>query len=114
VYGRTPAAGGPAGAAAAAQPARLPRSGRPRRAEAPQLIGGHTVRTYGSHKADGLDTIQLEIALPIRKLQWQREALIEHLAQAIARLVVLWADVHTLPVFHSIDLVSGDVIAGQL
>jgi hypothetical protein len=47
-------------------------------------------------------------------LQWQREALIEHLAQAIARLVVLWADVHTLAVFHSIDLVSGDVIAGQL
>jgi hypothetical protein len=54
-------------------------------AEAPQLIGGHTVRTYGSHKADGLDAIQIEITLPIRKLQWQREALIEHLAQAIAR-----------------------------
>jgi N-formylglutamate amidohydrolase len=83
-------------------------------AEAPQLIGGHTVRTYGSHKADGLDAIQLEIALPLRKLQWQRDALIEHLAQAIARLVVLWADVHALAVFRSIDLVSGDVIAGQL
>jgi hypothetical protein len=28
--------------------------------------------------------------------------------------VGLWADVHTLAVFHSIDLDSGDVIAGQL
>jgi N-formylglutamate amidohydrolase len=83
-------------------------------AEADRLKGGHTVRTYGSHKADGLDAIQIEITLPLRKLPWQRETLIEHLAQAIARLVVLWADVHTLAVFRSIDLVTGDVIAGQM
>jgi N-formylglutamate amidohydrolase len=83
-------------------------------AEASQLIGGHTVRTYGSHNPDGLDAIQIEITLPLRKLPWQREALIEHLAQAIARLVTLWADVHTLAVFRSIDLVTGEVVAGQL
>jgi N-formylglutamate amidohydrolase len=83
-------------------------------AEAPQLVGGHTVRTYGSHKADGLDAIQVELTLPLRKLPWQREALIERLAQAIARLVVLWADVHTLAVFRSFDLVTGEIIAAQL
>src|SRR5918995_7458276 len=44
--------------------------------EAPQLIGGHTVRTYGSHNADGLDAIQIEIVLPLRKIPPQREALI--------------------------------------
>jgi N-formylglutamate amidohydrolase len=86
-------------------------------AEAAQLIGGHTVRTYGSHNPGGLDAIQIEIVLPLRKLPPQREALIEHLAQAIARLVVLWAGAHTLAAFRTIDLVTGDlapVVAGQL
>jgi N-formylglutamate amidohydrolase len=86
-------------------------------AEAPALIGGHTVRTYGSHNADGLDAIQIEIVFPLRKRSWQRDALIEHLAQAIARLVVLWADTHTLAALRSIELVAGElagVVAGQL
>jgi N-formylglutamate amidohydrolase len=86
-------------------------------AEAPQLIGGYTVRTYGSHNPNGLDAIQIEIVLPLRKEPPQREALVEHLAQAIARLVVLWADAHTLAAFRSIDLVTGElvpVVAGQL
>ena len=86
-------------------------------AEAPQLVGGHTVRTYGSHNADGLDAIQIEIVLPLRKLPPQRAALIEHLAQAIARLVVLWADFRTLAAVRGMDLVTGDlapVVAGQL
>jgi N-formylglutamate amidohydrolase len=83
-------------------------------ADASQLLGGHTVRTYGSHNADGLDAIQIEITLPLRKIPWRRDALIEHLAQAIACVVVLWADVHTLAVFRSIDLVTGEAVAGQL
>jgi N-formylglutamate amidohydrolase len=83
-------------------------------AEALELIGGHTVRTYGSHNADGLDAIQIEIVLPLRKVQWQRDCLVEHLAQAIARLAVLWADARTLVVFRSIELVAGEMVAGQL
>jgi N-formylglutamate amidohydrolase len=86
-------------------------------AEACDLIGGHTVRTYGSHNADGLDAIQIEIVLPLRKVPWQRDCLVEHLAQAIARLAVLWADARTLAAFRSIELVAGEtaaVVAGQL
>jgi N-formylglutamate amidohydrolase len=86
-------------------------------AEAPQLVGGHTVRTYGSHHPDGLDAIQIEIVLPLRKEPPQRDCLIEHLAQAIALLVPLWADARTLAAFRGIDLVTGEVapvIAGQL
>jgi N-formylglutamate amidohydrolase len=86
-------------------------------AETPRLIGGYTVRTYGSGNPDGLDAIQIEIAAPLRKRPPQREALIEHLALAIARLVVLWADTRTLAAFRSIDLVAGElatVVTGQL
>jgi N-formylglutamate amidohydrolase len=86
-------------------------------AEAPDLIGGHTVRTYGSHNADGLDAIQIEIILPLRKVPWQRDCLVEHLAQAIARLAVLWADARTLAAFRGIELVAGELaamVAGQL
>jgi N-formylglutamate amidohydrolase len=82
-------------------------------AEPPALIGGHTVRTYGSSNPDGLDAIQIEIVLPLRKFPPQREALIEHLAQAIARLVVLWANTRTLAAFRSIELVAAD-FTGQL
>jgi N-formylglutamate amidohydrolase len=86
-------------------------------AEAPQLIGGYTVRTYGSHNPDGLDAIQIEIILELRECPSDRETLIENLAQAIARLSVLWADAHTVAAFRSIDLVTGEVapvVAGQL
>jgi N-formylglutamate amidohydrolase len=85
-------------------------------AEARQLIRGHTVRTYGSHNPDGLDAIQIEIIRELREGQ-QRDCLIEHLAQAIALLVPLWADAHTLAAFRAIDLVTGELaptVAGQL
>ena len=85
-------------------------------AEAPQLIGGHTVRTYGSHNPNGLDAIQIEIIRELRERP-QRDCLIEHLAQAIALLVPLWADSQTLAAFRGIDLVRGElapVVAAQL
>jgi N-formylglutamate amidohydrolase len=86
-------------------------------AEACELIGGHTVRTYGSDHPDGLDAIQIEIIRELREFPPHRECLIEHLAQAIARLVPLWADAHSLAAFRGIDLVTGElapVVAGQL
>jgi hypothetical protein len=86
-------------------------------AEAPQLVGGYTVRSYGSHHSDGLDAIQIEIILELRECRSERETLIENLAQAIARLVVLWADAHSVAAFRSIDLVTGEsaaAVAGQL
>ncbi|HSA82624.1 MAG TPA: N-formylglutamate amidohydrolase [Geminicoccaceae bacterium] len=86
-------------------------------AEMPALIGGYTVRRYGSSNPDGLDAIQIEIDAPLRRRAPQREALIEHLAQAIGRLAVLWADVRTMAAFRSIDLVAGElvtVVTGQL
>jgi N-formylglutamate amidohydrolase len=66
---------------------------------------------------NGLDAIQIEIILPLRKVPWQRDCLVEHLAQAIARLAVLWADARTLAAFRGIELVAGELaamVAGQL
>ena len=85
--------------------------------ETPAVSGGFTVRTYGSSHADGLDAIQIEIDASLRDDPDLRGKLIEDLAQAIARLVVLWADAHTLAAFRSIDLFTGDfaaVITGRL
>jgi N-formylglutamate amidohydrolase len=85
--------------------------------ETPAVSGGFTVRTYGSSHADGLDAIQIEIDARLRDDPDPRGKLIEDLAQAMARLVVLWADAHTLAAFRNIDLFTGDVveaIAGQL
>jgi N-formylglutamate amidohydrolase len=88
--------------------------------ETPAVSGGFTVRTYGSFHADGLDAIQIEIDEDLRNGQHPKKSLqdlIEDLAQAIARLAVLWADAHTLATFRSIDLVTGElapVVAGQL
>jgi N-formylglutamate amidohydrolase len=86
-------------------------------AEAPKLVGGYTVRTYGSHHSDGLDAVQIEIILKLRECRSERETLIENLARAIARLVVLWADARSLAAFHGIDLVTGEpapAVAAQL
>jgi N-formylglutamate amidohydrolase len=86
-------------------------------AEAPKLIGGYTVRTYGSHNPEGLDAIQIEILRKLRECPSERETLIENLAQAIARLAVLWAETRTLAAFRRIDLVTGEsapIVAGQL
>jgi N-formylglutamate amidohydrolase len=95
----------------------LEAAGYPVVADPPQLVGGHTVRTYGSHHPDGLDAIQIEIILKLRESPPERAILIEDLAQAIARLVALWAEARTLAAFRGIDLVSGEpapVVAGQL
>lgn len=54
--------------------------------EDPQVDGGFTTQTYGSSQPDGLDAMQLEIALPIRQSAPRRQAFIEHLGRAIASL----------------------------
>src|SRR5207249_2849820 len=78
--------------------------------ENPAVDGGHTVRTYGSSHEDGVDAIQIEIASTLRDHKDKREAFTEHLASAIGNLVPRYADVHTLAAFHSINLLSGDVV----
>ncbi len=40
--------------------------GRPGEPEHPAFTGGYTVETYGSHRADGIDAIQLEIVKELR------------------------------------------------
>ena len=85
--------------------------------ETPAVDGGHTVRTYGNSHEDGVDAIQIEIASTLRDHKDKREAFTEHLASAIGNLVPRYADVHTLAAFHSINLLSGDVVpivSGQL
>ena len=72
--------------------------------ETPEVDGGHTVRTYGSSHADGLDAIQIEIASPLRDDAEKRAALIEYLAYAIGNLVGRYADAHTLAAFQNINL----------
>ena len=75
------------------------------------------MRTYGSSNADGLDAIQIEIASSLRNDAGKREALIEHLANAIGSLAARWADTHTLAAFQSIKLFGGGVtqiVPGQL
>jgi N-formylglutamate amidohydrolase len=78
--------------------------------ETPAVDGGTTVRTYGSSHEDGLDAIQIEIALPLREYAEKRAALIEVLAYAIGNLVARYADTHALAAFQSITLLSGGVI----
>jgi len=85
--------------------------------ETPAVDGGHTVRTYGSSHVDGLDAIQIEIALTLRNDAQKRADLIETLAYAIGNLVARYADVHTLAAFQSINFLSGDIVpivSGQL
>lgn len=74
--------------------------------EAPALKGGFTVRTYGSSHPDGLDAIQLEIILRLRKTGAARDVFIEHLAFAISCLIARYAGTHTLAAFQSIHLFS--------
>lgn len=74
-----------------------------------KLNGGHTVKTYGSSHADGLDAIQLEIDDRLRKDETGgtvRAQFIEHLAYAIRSLIAQYADSHTIAAFRHINLIS--------
>jgi N-formylglutamate amidohydrolase len=58
--------------------------------EHPAFTGGHTVETYGSHRAHGIDAIQLEIAAELRRPAPCRARLAAELAGAIASLLPRW------------------------
>ena len=58
--------------------------------EHPAFTGGYTVETYGSHRADGVDAIQLEIAAELRTNAACRARLATVLASAIASLLPRW------------------------
>lgn len=51
--------------------------------EDPRFAGGHTVATYGSHRPDGIDAIQLELA----RDQRQNPALPQDLADALVAVL---------------------------
>jgi N-formylglutamate amidohydrolase len=53
----------------------------------PTLGGHHTLETYGSSHAEGIDAIQIEIVAALRASAAKRGALIDDLARAIASLV---------------------------
>lgn len=52
------------------------------------FTGGHIVRTYGSHRSDGIDAIQLELGGNYRKTA-VRERIAKEMADAIAEYVEL-------------------------
>jgi N-formylglutamate amidohydrolase len=59
-------------------------------AEHPAFTGGYTVESYGSHRADGIDAIQLEIAAELRMDAKRRARLATDLADAIGSLLPRW------------------------
>jgi N-formylglutamate amidohydrolase len=58
--------------------------------EHPALTGGHTVETYGSHRANGIDAIQLEIVAELRTDEPGRAGLATDLANALSSLLPRW------------------------
>jgi N-formylglutamate amidohydrolase len=54
------------------------------------FTGGYTVETYGSHHADGIDAIQLEIVAELRRSVSCRARLATDLANALAGLLPRW------------------------
>jgi N-formylglutamate amidohydrolase len=54
------------------------------------FTGGYTVETYGSHHADGIDAIQLEIVFELRQTESCRTRLATDLATVIASLLPRW------------------------
>ena len=64
--------------------------GRFRQPEHEAFTGGYTVETYGSHRADGIDAIQLEIVAELRTDPTARARLATDLANAIASLLPRW------------------------
>jgi hypothetical protein len=77
--------------------------------DTPAVDGGHTVRTYGSSRPDGVDAIQIEIAATLRDQKDKRAALIEHLGSGIGNLVDRYANAHTLAAFRKVYFLSGDL-----
>jgi N-formylglutamate amidohydrolase len=75
--------------------------------------GGHTVRTYGTAHAGGLDAIQVEIAAPLRRDPAQRAELVERLAHAIVGVAQRWADERTLSAIHSLRILGDGVGYGM-
>jgi N-formylglutamate amidohydrolase len=57
-----------------------PRVGAPSLEEDRRFAGGHTVHTYGSHRPQGIDAIQLEFG----RSQRRRPSLADDLAEALA------------------------------
>src|SRR5262245_17732555 len=78
--------------------------------DTPELVGGYTVRTYGSSHDNGLDAIQIEIASTLRDDPDKRAALIENLAYAIRNLVDRYANSATLVSLQSADLLDGGLV----
>ena len=58
--------------------------------EHPAFTGGYTVESYGSHRADGIDAIQLEIVAELRTNATRRATLATDLANAILSLLPRW------------------------
>jgi N-formylglutamate amidohydrolase len=58
--------------------------------EHPAFTGGYTVESYGSHRADGIDAIQLEVVAELRTDATRRARLATDLANAILSLVPRW------------------------
>jgi N-formylglutamate amidohydrolase len=70
---------------------------QPDQEENKEVDGGHTVRTYGSSKPDGIDAIQLEIASTLRNDRDKRAALIENLAYAIGNFAARYINAQSVP-----------------
>ncbi|MDF2461724.1 MAG: hypothetical protein K0S68_1127 [Candidatus Saccharibacteria bacterium] len=64
--------------------------GEPGVPEYPSFKGGYTVETYGSHHADGIDAIQLEIVAELRTNSTCRAGLARDIADAIVSLLPQW------------------------
>jgi N-formylglutamate amidohydrolase len=58
--------------------------------EPPAFTGGYTVETYGSHRADGIDAIQLEIVAELRTNATCRARVAADLANTILSLLPRW------------------------
>lgn len=76
-----------------------------------KLSGGHTVRTYGSSHADGLDAFQIEIDESIRTDPDKRAHFIEALARTVASLVTLYASAQTSAAVRELRTFGGGAAA---
>ena len=65
------------------------------------LPGDFTLETYGSSKANGVDSIQIEIEATIRIDNGKRETFIEDLAYALTSFIARYADTLALVAFRS-------------
>ncbi len=70
------------------------------------FTGGHIVRTYGSHRADGIDAMQLELGSNYRKPS-ERKRVAAELADSIVEFAVNFLELKTAA--HSARESAGDV-----